>query len=97
MVIFQTMVEQGPLSYVGGTRSFVIFWWNRVFFNFWSSTVITQILKMKSDHVPPKFDRGDTVEYQSGLQARELGQAPKLQVFLTPRQALSSQPRQQTV
>ena len=41
--------------------------------------------------------RGDTVQYHGGLQSRELDQAPILQVFLTPRQALSSHPRQQMV
>ena len=42
-------------------------------------------------------NRGDTVEYHGGLRSRELGQASMLQVFLTPRQALSSHPRQQMV
>jgi hypothetical protein len=42
-------------------------------------------------------NRGDTIQYHSGLRSRELGQAPMLLVFLTPRQALSSQPRQQMV
>ena len=41
--------------------------------------------------------RGDTIQYHGSLRSRELGQAPMLQVFLTPRQALSSQPRQQMV
>ena len=40
-------------------------------------------------------NRGDTIQYHGGLQSRELGQAPMLLVFLTPRQALSSNPRQQ--
>ena len=40
-------------------------------------------------------NRGDTIQYHGGLQSRELGQAPMLLVFLTPRQALSSHPRQQ--
>ena len=38
-----------------------------------------------------------TLEYHSGLRSRELGQAPMQQVFLTPRQELSSHPRQQMV
>ena len=42
-------------------------------------------------------NRGDTVQYHGGLRSRELGQAPMLQVFLTPKQALSSHPRQQMV
>ena len=33
---------------------------------------------------------GDTVQYHSSLRSRELGQAPMLQVLLTPKQALSS-------
>ena len=33
-------------------------------------------------------NRGDNIQYHSGLRSRELGQAPM--VFLTPRQALSS-------
>ena len=40
------------------------------------------------------FVTGHTVQYHGGLRSRELGQAPMLQVFLTPRQALSSHPRQ---
>ena len=40
---------------------------------------------------------GDTIQYHCGLRSRELGQAPMLLVFLTPRQALSSHPRQQMV
>ena len=39
-------------------------------------------------------NRGDTIQYQGGLGSRKLGQAPLLLVFLTPRQALSSHPRQ---
>ena len=35
-----------------------------------------------------------TIQYHSGLGSRELGQAPMLQVFLAPRQALSSYKRQ---
>ena len=42
-------------------------------------------------------NRGDTVQYHGGLRSRELGQAPMLQVFLTPRQALSSHPLKQMV
>ena len=42
-------------------------------------------------------NRGDNIQYHSGLRSRELGQAPMLQVYLTPRQALSSHPRQQMV
>ena len=42
-------------------------------------------------------NRGDTVQHHGGLRSRELGQAPMLQVFLTPRQALSSHPHQQKV
>ena len=42
-------------------------------------------------------NRGDTVQYHSGLRSRELGQAPMLQVFLTPSQALSLHLRQQMV
>ena len=42
-------------------------------------------------------NRGDTLQYHGGLRSRELGQAPMLLVFLTPRQALSSHPRQQMV
>ena len=38
------------------------------------------------------FNRGDTIQYHGDLQSRELGQAPVLLVFLTPRQALSSHP-----
>jgi hypothetical protein len=42
-------------------------------------------------------NRGDTLQYHGGLRSsdstRELGQAPILQLFLTPRQALSSHPR----
>ena len=41
--------------------------------------------------------RRDTVQYHGGLPSRELGQAHMLQVFLTPRQALSSHLRQQMV
>ena len=37
-------------------------------------------------------NRGDTIQYHGGLQSRELGQAPMLLVFLTPSQALSSDP-----
>ena len=39
-------------------------------------------------------NRGDTIQYHGGLWSRELCQAPMLLVFLTPRQALSSHPRQ---
>ena len=39
-------------------------------------------------------NRGDTIQYHGGLRSRELGHAPLLLVFLTPRQALSSHPRQ---
>ena len=42
-------------------------------------------------------NRGDTIQYHGGLRSRELGQAPILLVFLTPRLALSSHPRQQMV
>ena len=36
-------------------------------------------------------NRGDTIQYHGGLQhLRKLGQTPMLQVFLTPRPALSS-------
>ena len=42
-------------------------------------------------------NRRDTIQYHGGLQSRELGQAPTLQVFLTPRQASSSHPRQQNL
>jgi hypothetical protein len=42
-------------------------------------------------------NRGDTIQYHGGLRSRELGQAPMLQVLLTPRQALSFHPRQQMV
>ena len=35
------------------------------------------------------FDREDVIQYFGSLQSRELGQAPMLLVFLTPRQALS--------
>jgi hypothetical protein len=42
-------------------------------------------------------NRGDTIHYHGGLWSRELGQAPMLLVFLTPRQALSFHPRQQMV
>ena len=42
-------------------------------------------------------NRGDTIQYHGGLRSRELGQAPMLLVFLNPRQALSSHPRQQMV
>ena len=42
-------------------------------------------------------NRGDTIQYHGGLRSRELGQASMLLVFLTPRQALSSHPRQQMV
>ena len=40
---------------------------------------------------------GDTVQYHGSLRSRELGQAPMLQVFLTPRQGLSSHPLKQMV
>ena len=33
-------------------------------------------------------NRGDTLQYLSGLGSRELGQAPMLLVFLSPRQGL---------
>ena len=33
-------------------------------------------------------NRGDTVQYHSGLRSRELGQAPMLQVFLIPHQQM---------
>ena len=36
-----------------------------------------------------------TIQCHGSLKSRELGQAPMLLVFLTPRQALSSHPRQQ--
>ena len=51
------------------------------------------------DHINCLFvcNRGDTIQYHGGLRSRELGQAPMLLVFLTPRQALSSHPRQQMV
>ena len=39
-------------------------------------------------------NRGDIILYHGGLRSRELCQAPMLLVFLTPRQALSSHPRQ---
>ena len=42
-------------------------------------------------------NRGDTIHYHGGLRSRELGQAPMLQVFLTPREALSSHPLKQMV
>ena len=38
-----------------------------------------------------------TAQYHGSLRSRESGQAPMLQVFLTPGQALSSHPHQQTV
>ena len=38
--------------------------------------------------------RGDTIQYHGGLRSRELGQAPMLLVFLTPRQGLSPHLRQ---
>ena len=41
--------------------------------------------------------RGDTIQHHGGLRSRELGQAPMLLVFLTPRQALSSHPHLQMV
>ena len=31
---------------------------------------------------------GDTIQYHGGLRSRELGQAPMVQVFLTPRHIL---------
>ena len=50
---------------------------------------------------PKKFlfvcNRGVTVQYHGCLRSRELGQAPMLLMFLTPRQALSSHPQQQMV
>jgi hypothetical protein len=42
-------------------------------------------------------NRRDTIQYYGGLRSRELGQAPMLQVFLTPRQALSSHTLKQMV
>ena len=42
-------------------------------------------------------NRGDTIQYQGCLWSRELGQAPMLQLFLTPRQSLKSHLRQQMV
>ena len=42
-------------------------------------------------------NRGGTIQYHGGLWARELGQAPMLLVFLTPKQALSSHPPLQMV
>ena len=42
-------------------------------------------------------NRRDKMQYPGGLLSRELGQAPMLLVFLTPRQALSSHPHQQMV
>ena len=39
----------------------------------------------------PQFDTSG--KYHGGLLSRELGQAPMLLVFLTPRQALSSHPQ----
>ena len=42
-------------------------------------------------------NRGDTIQYHSGVPSRELGQSPMPHVFLTPRQALSPHPRQQMV
>ena len=42
-------------------------------------------------------NREDTIQYHGGLRSRELGQAPMLLVFLTPRQVLSSHPLQQMV
>ena len=35
-------------------------------------------------------NRGDTIQYHGGLRSWELGQAPMLLVFPSPRQALSS-------
>jgi hypothetical protein len=42
-------------------------------------------------------NRRDTIQYHGGLRSRKLGQAPMIQVFLTPRQTLSSEPSQQMV
>ena len=42
-------------------------------------------------------NRGDTIKYHGRLRSREFYQAPLLQMFLTPMQALSSHPRQQMV
>ena len=42
-------------------------------------------------------NREDNIQYHGGPWSRELGQAPMLLVFLTPRQVLSSHPRQQMV
>ena len=42
-------------------------------------------------------NRGDTIQYHGGLDKGSIGQAPMLLVSLTPRQALSSHPRQQMV
>ena len=39
----------------------------------------------------------EEIQYHGSLPSRELGQAPKLHVFLTPRQALSYHLRQQIV
>ena len=42
-------------------------------------------------------NKGDTILYQGGHPSRELGQVSILQVFLIPRQGLSSHPHQQMV
>ena len=62
----------------------------------WSDSFL-KVSKANKQDLQVKFvcNRGDTVQYQGSLQSRELGQAPMLQVVLTPRQALSSHPRQQ--
>ena len=52
-------------------------------------------LKVTSELCLYVCNRGDTIQYHGGLRSRELGQAPMLLVFLTPRQALSSHQRQQ--
>ena len=48
-------------------------------------------------HVLFVCNRGNTIQYHGGLKSRELCQTPLLQMFLTPRQALSSQLRQHMV
>ena len=53
--------------------------------NFWAYEAAQKVLFV--------CNRGVTAQYHGCLQSRELGQAPMLLMFLTPKQALSSHPR----
>ena len=100
---FRSLTQEG-----GASKGVVTRWQQDNSYWFWSQTLSAYSFEVEGDikfwDYAPTFvclffvcNRGDTVQYYGGLWSRELGQAPMLQVFLTPRQVLSSHPRQQMV